>query len=137
MNKTQAFESYGAVFKSVRWSWSAKAPDDSLVVLTFWKDRLVFDKASKSFSYEGMGCDSEDVANRAGNVERRENIRIALEKLDGVVRVVVTVAEDVAARPRKIASVYPLPNVQMKITEFNDKTGEFRARSVPGASSSP
>ncbi|EAS50778.1 hypothetical protein SI859A1_00903 [Aurantimonas manganoxydans SI85-9A1] len=136
MNKTEAFGSYGVKLKNVRWSWSAKATDDSLVVLTFWKDKLLFDKATKTYSYDDSAWEAADEVNRPGNSERREYIRLALAKLGGVVRVVVATAEDTKARPRKIASAHPLPRVLMKIVEFDDETGQFKAHSIPTPSQS-
>ena len=130
MGKQDAFDRYGAKFRNIRWSWAGKAPDDSLVALTFWKDRLVYDKATKSFTYDDRQRITDEDIDANGNVERKEYIRLALDRLDGIVHVVIAVAENVTARPRKAVDIYPAPGLKMRIMEFDETTGEFKAESV-------
>jgi hypothetical protein len=123
------FKRYGASGRNPRWSWSARSEDGKVVVLTLWKDGISVSNGVTTY-------DSFDPSGRApwidtpGNRERLENLKWARENCDGQFRVVVTVAKDVAAVPRAIADCYPQPNLIMRITELNEKTGEFRAVSV-------
>ena len=137
MGKKEAFERNGAEFRNIRWSWAGKAPDDSLVVLTFWKDKLIFDKETKSYRYDDRARPTDDDVNANGNLERKEYIRLALDKLDGIVRVIVAVAEDVTARPRRAIDTYALPGLRMRIVNFDEETGEFSAESVPTGGAAP
>jgi hypothetical protein len=67
-----------------------------------------------------------------GNRERLENLIWARDHCGGRFRVVITVAEDVNARPRKIAKCFPQDKLIMQITKINEQTGEFRAEGVDG-----
>ena len=54
----------------------------------------------------------------------------ALDHLDGIVRVVIAKAVDTKAVPRKIAECFHQKNLIMRITEFDEAKGEFRAVAV-------
>ncbi|MBZ8132607.1 hypothetical protein [Afifella sp. IM 167] len=127
--KTAAFAEFGAVASNPVWSWSARSPDGSVVVLTFWKDALIY--SSGSAFYDDTGWEPEQIS-QAGNRERMENIRWALEHLGGVVRAVIVEAEDPQAKPRSIKVCFPQKQLRMRITHFDQETGEFRAESVAG-----
>jgi len=127
--KKSAFAEYGAVSANPQWSWSARSPDGSTVVLTFWKDRLNF--KTNPISYDDYKWEGYPIEKRPGNSERKKNIRWALDHLDGIVRVVIARAVDTSAVPRRIAECYPQKNLFMRITDFDEETGEFRAVAVP------
>lgn len=128
--KTEAFAEYGTECANTRWSWSGRSPDGKTVALTFWSDRFVdFKVRPIVYRDSGWGDDLERV-NRPGNKERISNIRFALENLDGIVRVVMAEAKDVNARPREIDSCWPQPKLLMRITQFDEVTGEWVAQSV-------
>jgi len=122
----EAFASFGASGKNPRWSWSARSADGKTVVMTLWKDG--FDYSSRPPKYRSVAeSGKEDWLNRPGNKERRENLEWALENCGGMFRVVIVVAEDERAEPRKIKSSYPQRRMWGKITRINADTGEFEA----------
>ena len=132
MSKTDAFASFGTICKNVRWSWSGRSPDGKTVALTFWKDRFTDFKA-RPIIYDDTGWDKPElVTSSPGNRERIENIRWALDHLNGEVRVVIATAKDVNVSPREIKDCYPQPNLRMRITDFIEATGEWRAESIEG-----
>lgn len=120
-----AFAHFGAAGKNPRWSWSARSPDGATVVLTLWRDE--FDYTTTPISYSSFGHKVDLWLTRPGNRERLENLIWARDRCGGLFRVVITVAEDVNADPRKIASCAPQPRMIMRIVELDEATGEFRA----------
>lgn len=120
-----AFAHFGAKGRNPRWSWSARSEDGRTVVMTFWKDE--FDYSTKPISYSSFGPNTAVWTNRPGNKERVENLIWARDHCDGLLRVVITVAEDVKANPRRIASCTPQDKLIMRLVELNEETGEFRA----------
>lgn len=123
-----AFAHFGTSGRNPRWSWSARSADGAMVVLTLWRDE--FDYSTSPVSYSSFGHKVDRWLTRPGNRERLENLIWARDKCDGKFRVVVTVAEDVTADPRKIASCAPQDRMIMRLTELNENTGEFRAELV-------
>lgn len=63
-------------------------------------------------------------------LERIENLKWARDHCERLFRVVVTVAEDEAASPRKIRDAYPQERMIMKLVQLNEDTSEFRAVNV-------
>jgi hypothetical protein len=125
----EAFRAYGAKGSNPRWSWSARTPDDQ-IVMTFWKDLIHSGGDHLSYSIFGRPDRIHWKAN-PGNSERIENLKWAKEHCDGLMRVVIVVAEDTEANPRKIVDSYPQKNWLMKLVELDEHTGEFNAISVP------
>lgn len=123
-----AFGSYGVTLKNPRWSWSGRSEDGSTVVMTFWQDE--FTNVPKRMSYNTFGKATELWTNRQGNLERIENLKWARDRCDGLVRVVITVAEDTKASVRSIRSCHPQPNLRMRILELDETSGEFSAELV-------
>jgi len=126
-SKTEAFAYWGAKGKNSRWSWSARSTDGHTVVITLWKDQLKSHQGQIVYSTLHHANLSKD----PGKTERIENLIWAEDHCDGRFRVVITVAEDENARPRKIAYCYPKEDWIMKIAELNRETGEFRAVKIP------
>ena len=67
---------------------------------------------------------------KLGNKERIENLIHARNRCGGLSRVVMITAKDSTARPRSIAKRYPHPTLVMKLTDLDERTGDFRAESV-------
>jgi len=66
------------------------------------------------------GVDSEWIA----------NIKWARARCESLVRIVILTAEDAKANPRTVLYCYPDDSLIMRITHFNNHTGELRAESV-------
>jgi hypothetical protein len=121
-----AFAHYGVTAKNPRWSWSARSTDGKTVVITLWKDH--FNYKSTPITYADFGdVNLEKWVNRPGNRERIENLKWARDHCDGLFKVVIAVAEDVMADPRRIAESYAQDRLLMRLTDFKEETGEFRA----------
>ena len=122
----EAFAHFGASGKSQRWSWSARSSDGKIVVITLWNDGLNY--GAKPIVYDTFNRPDLHVwVDRLGNRERIENLIWARDHCDGLFRVVITVAEDVKAKTRKIDDCYPKDDWLMQITNLDENTGEFRA----------
>lgn len=125
--KRAAFAHFGAVGKNDRWSWSARSPDGSVVVLTLWRDEFNYSTDPPTYSSFGRKWASRE--NRPGNNERRDNLVWARDHCGGVFRAVIAVATDVTADPRKIASCAPSP-LRFRLLELDEVSGEFLAEVV-------
>jgi hypothetical protein len=97
--------------------------------MTFWKDQLRPSGSHLSYSTFGRS-DLPEWQDRPGNRERIDNLKWAQDHCDGLMRVVVVVAKDPNVNPREIAESYPRKNLIMKLTKFNETTGEFSAISM-------
>jgi hypothetical protein len=125
----RAFAHFGVKGKNQRWSWSARSADGKTVALTLWKDRL--DYTAKPIVYDTFRRANLHVwIDRPGNRERIENLIWARDHCDGLFRVVITVAKDVNAEPRKIEDCYPKDNWLMQIVKLDETTGQFRAAKI-------
>lgn len=70
-----AFQAYGARGRNPRWSWSARTPDDQ-IVMTFWSDQ--FRKEGTRLTYSTIGrSDLSKWQDLPGNRERIENLKWA------------------------------------------------------------
>jgi Protein NO VEIN, C-terminal len=121
-----AFEFYGARASNPRWSWSARSSDGAIVVLTLWKDELRR-RNGKTIYVAKRRSSGSNWINRAGNRERLENLKWARDHCKGLFHVVLAVAEDEHASPRRILRCNPRPDLVMRITYLDEETGEFRA----------
>lgn len=96
------------------------------MVVTLWEDQISDDGHSIIADF----YDHKDLdrwKDLPGNKGRIEDLKWARDHCDGEFRVVMVVAEDVAAFPRSIARRYPDPALVMKLISLNEETGEFRA----------
>ena len=130
--KVKAFAELGVSLRNDRWSWSGKTTDGTTVVLQLWKDRLNY--KTKPISYS----DFDDPLlpkwiNLPGNRERIENLKWEQEHCDNKFRVVIGVAKDVTSETRETAEAYAKRNMVMKIVEFDQNSGEFRAELAEGS----
>ncbi len=125
----EAFAHFNATAKNKRWSRSARSADGKTVIILLWKHLLKL--GVKPIVYDTFNRpDPDNWINSPGNRERVDNLIWARDRCDGLFRVVVTVAEDVNAEPRKIKDCYPKDDWVMRITDLNEKTSEFRAVKV-------
>lgn len=126
-NKKSAFEFYNTRQTNERWGWSAISDDGTVVAVTVWKDLIKLE--DKNPYYDGFDEHHENTihlwGDQTGNEDRKKHLKHALEYLDGEVRVVVTIAEDVTAHPRVIKEVYPYNDLWFKIVRFDENTGQF------------
>ena len=119
--KTEAFATYGAKLTNLQWSWSARAAN--AVVLTLWADK--FDWKSKPVSYDGTHEPGD--LGMPGNRERLEHLLWARDHCDRRVRVVMARRAAVTGERRKIEDIFARPDLKFRLTELDEKTGEFRA----------
>jgi hypothetical protein len=127
--KTEAFAYFGATLTNVRWSWSARTPDGTAVILALWSDR--FSRKTNPLQYEEeTGARTREWVDRPGNRERIQNLIWARDHCDGVLRVVMARAKDINARPREIDDCFPRENLYMRITYLSEETGQFGAVAI-------
>jgi len=105
----------------VQWSWSARNEETGAVAVTLWRDE--FKRAGEGLLYERGPLDP-DARVRPGHTELMGNLRWALDNADGRVRVIVAVAEDAAAKPRKIADCAPTEMLAY-VRTLDEATGAF------------
>lgn len=127
--KKSAFEHFGTKQKNIYKSWSAISEDMGTVAVTIWKDQLKYKDGKPYWDTFSL---PENQSNNfwkdaIGNKERIEHLKHCRNKLDGLFRVVITVAVDVDANPREILEVYPFEGIWMKLQELNEETGECYA----------
>lgn len=129
MTLRDAFGHFGAVATNLRWSWSAHTPDESVVVLTWWKDevqedvgRLIYDMRNHIRLDRWQG--------KPGNRDRIKNLVMARIHCDGRFRVVWCEARDTNEEPRRTKRRWPDDDLWMQLTDLNEETGEFRAEEV-------
>jgi hypothetical protein len=132
MTLSECFARYGARGKNPRWSWSARSADGETVVLTLWAD-LIKRGPGGTIIYDNFDPDGGTWIERPGNRERLENLIHCRDQCEGRFRVVITKARDVKAVPRTIEDCFPREDIVMQISELNERTGEFRAASIPNA----
>ena len=128
--KKSAFEYFGTIQTNERWSWSAVSGDGSVVAVVIWKDHIKYENQQPY--YDGFDEYHEEGIHawggRQGNQNRKVNLAHAVEKLDGMVRVVIGVAKNTEADPREIHSIYPMKHLWFKIEKFDEDTGQFRLK---------
>jgi hypothetical protein len=100
---TDFFESLGAPLANGRWSWGAQRVSDGAVFLKVWQDRKMFEGGRQYYLVDRQG-DEPDVSRNLGYQER-------LGHIEAVGRgrscyLIVCIAADVDARPRKIADFH-------------------------------
>lgn len=129
-SKTEAFSSFGAKLTNPQWSWSAKA-DDS-VVLTLWADKFTW--KDELASYDGSHEPGDEAA--LGNKERLRHLVWARDHCEGRIKVVMVKRAATTGTRRTIKEVYPRADLMMRLTELDERTGEFRAEGMSNARSS-
>jgi len=116
------FEYFGTKPKNPRWSWSGRSDDGAVVSVTLWQD---------GFSDQGRvyrvaeGAFGTEFRSNPGYSELIDNLEHAKTQLEGIVRVVIAVAEDPSDYPRKIGRCYPQEKLKMRVVELNTILGTF------------
>jgi hypothetical protein len=125
--KSKAYEDFGIVCANPRWGWSGHSIDKSKVALLFWEDK--FDETKGL--YDDTDWPDPSTTHKLGNKERIKDIKLARRRSDSVVHAVIARAKLPITEPRKIDRAYAMHRFKMKITDFDEETGKFRAERVP------
>ena len=126
--KVAEFAKYDVKLKNDLWSWSGRTPDNEVVV-TLWDDE--FDRDANPVTYTDFTSPTvEQWRNRLGNRFRMKDLKYALDHRGGRFRVVILTPVDLTSEPRKIKEALAHPEMIMRITEFSQTTGQFRAVQV-------
>jgi hypothetical protein len=125
MSKVAAFAALRAKLVNDRWGWSGLT-EDGRVVLQLWQDRL----KGRPASYDTFNDPNRERWGKLpGNAARIEHLKIARDRWDGKFKVVVGIAKDIREIPRRTEEAFP-SKIEMRLVEFNEETGEFRAEQV-------
>ena len=124
----KGFAHFDAVAVNPRWAWSAQTPDGRTVVLTLWKDQI--HHSGNKLKIDVFGDDVHFWKDLPGNRDRIKKLVHARHSCDGLFRAVFVVAKDPKARPRQILYRYIQPTLVMKLTDLDERTGEFSEESV-------
>jgi hypothetical protein len=121
------FAHFGAECANPRWSWSARSTDGQTVVVTLWQDAIRQHRDLLTYRQEARTSGKSPVP---GSKDRMANLIWARDHCDSLVRVVIVVANNVKANPRRIADCFPVDRLIMRITHLDAATGAFRLESV-------
>jgi hypothetical protein len=124
--RSKAYEDLGIVCANPRWGWSGRSVDQSKVALLFWFDKL----NNRRMIYNDTGWGDTKIVRKTGNKQRMRDIKHAIEHLDGLVHLVVAKAKNDQLLDRRIKEAYPIHRFLMKITHFDDVTGEWCAEQI-------
>lgn len=126
---SECFDFYNVKPDNPRWSWSARSEDGKVVVLTLWQDK--FSRKGGIMVYEDIVDEApKDWSSFPGNAERLRNLEWAREHCNGDFRVVIAIPKDRNAPIRKISECFPKPELRMRIVDWDEETGSFRAVAV-------
>ena len=129
--KVAAFASYHVTLTNEVWSWSGLTPQGE-IVLSLWKEEFNFHDRPPTYSNYN-DPDSMKWKDSLGNRERIEHLKIVRDKRGGIFRVVISSAVNFRDYPRKINEAYPKPNMTMRLVEFDEDTGQFKAEVLESA----
>lgn len=116
------FDSYRVKPSNPRWSWSGRSDDGKSVAITVWQDR--FEKGIDLYrSHTHLG--ENGWQSRPGHNELIRNLAWARDNCDGVVRIIIAIAEDKTASPRTIKECFPRPDILMRVVELDESSGDF------------
>lgn len=127
--KTESFKAFGTASRNVRWSWSAISPNGDRVALVLWKDKFSTGPDGKKI-YVDRDDRGHDWSRRPGNRERLEYLQHAVDHLGGIVHVVIAETPETDVRVRSIHRCRPAPELRMRVTELDRRTGEYTAVEV-------
>lgn len=108
--------------KNPRWSWSGRSADGSKVSVQLWQDG--FSDGGKTYATGPVTKDMPWVGT-PGHNELVDNLKWAKDHCGGEVRVIIAIAGDKDAHPRKAASFFPQEKLTMKVEYLDEQTGEF------------
>ena len=104
-NKTTSFEHFGVKLVNVRWSWSGRSDDGSVVALVLWQDGVK--GKNGDLTYDDTEDPDAEWRSRPGSTERTELLKHCREHLGGRFRAVIAVAVDVEADPQADRTMLP------------------------------
>lgn len=125
----KAFDHFKAKRANKRWSWSGLNMETKTVVLTLWEDEIS-DLNKLPVVYSNRGKNVHLWADKLGNKERIKYLKWARAHCNSQFKVIITIARDPKKRPKTIKKCYPAQNLVMRLTYFNEVTGDFCAESV-------
>jgi hypothetical protein len=122
------FEHFGAIRSRRHFGGSAVSNDGGTVVLAMWEDELIREQSRCTYASRF----APTLQGRSARISQQwiAHLKWAIARCDSQVRVVVLTAQDREAHPRVVASCYPDDSLIMQITDFNSRTGSFRAHTV-------
>jgi hypothetical protein len=120
------FEHFGAVRSRQHFGGSAISGDGATVVVAVWEDELV--QEQRRLIYQSRFAPALKGKTRRVSQQWIAHLKWAIAHCNSRLRVVVLTAEDTEANPRIVRSCYPDDSLVMQITDFDSRTGVFRAR---------
>jgi len=123
MSQARFFEFLGAPLRNTRWSWGAVRPKDGAVILREWKDHI-FERGGERYARVWWLAAGRPPARELGARERLAHLDRIRAGAAGYI--VVVVAGDVDAQPRKIVQV--LASHLHPIEELTEIDGHVCAR---------
>ncbi|WP_441230074.1 hypothetical protein AB7828_10155 [Tardiphaga sp. 215_C5_N2_1] len=123
------FEFFGTVPKNPRWSWSGRSPDGKVVSVTFWQDQF----EDRGRVYRSKLRPGEKAMPKAGRTELLENLKWSHENCGGVLHIIIAIPKDPKAEPRSILECFPQKILRMKLTHFDEGTGQYVAERIEPA----
>jgi hypothetical protein len=122
------FEHFGAARSRRHFAGSAISGDGRTVVVAMWEDEFVHHDGW--VTYQSQSAPTLKGKSHRLSQQWIAHLRWAIAHCDGCIRVVIVTAEDPRADRRIVRSCYPDDSLIMQITEFDAKTGCFRARTA-------
>src|SRR5258706_8749204 len=101
-----AFAQVGVRLRNNQWSWSGRSEDGQTVAITVWTDKVK--REDDSFVYRQIAY-TEAERGRPGFRELIENLRWARDHCGGLVKIVMTTAEDEKGKTPRGERCYPAP----------------------------
>ena len=122
--RTSAFAALGTTLLDRMRDWSARSDDGSIVALSIWRDE--FDGRAGAMVYEKL--DTSDWRDGRGKERFFAELRRALDRCGGLVRIVVSVRDPNNAGRAK--ECYPAPRLLMRVTYLDVEERGFRLEQV-------
>jgi hypothetical protein len=119
------FEHFGAARSRRHFGGSAISNDGGTVVVAMWDDEI--DRQDSRVTYQSRFGPTLKGKSQRVSQQWITHLKWAITRCNKCVRVVVLTAEDTQANPRVIRCCYPDDSLIMQITDFDSKTGFFRA----------
>lgn len=122
------FEHFGAIRSRRHFGGSAVSGDGAIVVVAMWDDELARDDSC--LTYQSRIAPTLKGKSQRVSQQWIAHLKWAIAHCDSRLHVVILTAEDTQAHPRVVRSCYPDDSLVMQITDFDSRTGVFRARAV-------
>jgi hypothetical protein len=122
------FEHFGAIRSRRHFGGSAVSSDGGTVVVAMWEDEIVREQSRLTY----VSRYAPTLQGKSARVSQQwiAHLKWAIAHCNSHLRVVVVTAQDPQATPRVVASCCPDDSLVMRITDFDSRTGFFRARTV-------